>query len=79
MLSVVDKIADKISDTKRERLSKILEVLSPLRLLNAHLCTLMQIELFGCLDGKFKSQKVSGNGILFPEFTSCCWLYENAS
>ena len=19
------------------------------------------------------------NGILFPEFTSCCWLYENAS
>lgn len=33
---------------------------------------------FGFFSWKFKWQKILRNRILFPDFTSCCWLSENA-
>ena len=44
-------------------------------LLEAHLCKLIQYDLFGALaENLIKSQRVLGNKILFIEFTNCCRL-----
>lgn len=39
----------------------------------------MQLVCLDALSEKLKLKKVLRRGILFPEFMSCCWLYENGS
>ena len=38
-----------------------------------HFSKLMQTDLFGCFDWKFKLQKVLGKGVLIPKFNICCF------
>lgn len=75
----------KFRGTQQEHLSKILEILSPVFQIDLWPFENIFVETNAVwsvrrLSWKWKfSPKALGNGTFFPEFTSCRWLYENAS